>query len=384
MVNGFFDFVRSFFGKTNSSVLGVDIGSSSIKVVQLRKQSGKAILETYGELSLGPYGGVEVGRATNLPAEKMAEALKDLLREANVTTRNCGVAIPISSSLVSFIRMPTRDKKQMDVMIPIEARKYIPVPISEVNLDWWIIPEDTSVEALRNEAVEKNSNLANPNPAEQKMSTTEVLVVAIHNDILTKFMSVVENSGLTTTFFEIEIFSAVRALLDQSIATQMILDMGSSSTKIYIVERGILRSSHSINRGSQDITLAISKSMGITPEEAEQMKKDFGVSGYKENAEVEAVVEIAIENIFAEAQRILLDYEKRYNKAVSRIVLTGGAVMLKGFLEKAKANLETEVVPGNAFGKIETPAFFEEVIRSTGTEFAVAIGIALRKLQELG
>ena len=379
MANGFFDFVGGFFKKTNSSVLGVDIGSSSIKVVQLRKKAGKAILETYGELSLGPYGGVEAGRATNLPAEKMTEALKDLLREANVTTRNCGVAVPISSSLVSFIQMPTRDKKQMDVMIPIEARKYIPVPISEVNLDWWIIPEDTSVEALRVNST--NDASANPTP---KSKMTEVLVVAIHNDILTKFMTVIGNAGLSTSFFEIEIFSAVRALLDQSIATQMILDMGSSSTKVYIVERGILRSSHSINRGSQDITLAISKSMGISLEEAEQMKRDFGIAGPKDNSEIQAVIELSTENILTEASRILLDYEKRYNKAVARVVLTGGAVMLKGFLERAKQSLETEVVPGNAFGKIETPAFFEEVIKSTGTEFAVAIGIALRKLQELG
>lgn len=380
MANGFFDFVGGFFKKTNESVLGVDIGSSSIKVVQLRKLGGKAILETYGELSLGPYGGVEVGRATNLPAEKMTEALRDLLRESNVTTKNCGVAVPISSSLVSFIQMPTRDKKQMDVMIPIEARKYIPVPISEVNLDWWIIPEDNSVEALRTNST---NNPSTPNPTPQS-KMTEVLVVAIHNDILTKFMSVVENSGLTTSFFEIEIFSAIRALLDQSIATQMILDMGSSSTKVYIVERGILRSSHSINRGSQDITLAISKSMGISLEEAEKMKRDFGIAGPKDNSEIQAVIELSTENILTEASRILLDYEKRYNKAVARVVLTGGAVMLKGFLERAKQSLETEVVPGNAFGKIETPAFFEETIRSTGTEFAVAIGIALRKLQELG
>lgn len=124
--------------------------------------------------------------------------------------------------------------------------------------------------------------------------------------------------------------------------------------------------------------------MGISLEEAEKMKRDFGIAGPKDNSEIQAVIELSTENILVEASRILLDYEKRYNKAVARVVLTGGAVMLKGFLERAKESLETEVVPGNAFGKIETPAFFEEVIKSTGTEFAVAIGIALRKLQELG
>ena len=78
-------FLGNFFGgKKEESVLGVDIGTSSLKVVQLRKEKGQAVLETYGELSLGPYGGMEVGQATNLSAEQITETLKDLLREAQV------------------------------------------------------------------------------------------------------------------------------------------------------------------------------------------------------------------------------------------------------------------------------------------------------------
>ncbi|MBI2120737.1 MAG: hypothetical protein HYT94_03900 [Parcubacteria group bacterium] len=72
---------KGLFKKTES-VIGLDIGSSFIKVIQVRKEQGRAILETYGELALGPYGGLDVGRATNLPPEKIAEAVKDLFREA--------------------------------------------------------------------------------------------------------------------------------------------------------------------------------------------------------------------------------------------------------------------------------------------------------------
>ena len=95
--------------KSSPSVLGVDIGSSSLKVVQLRKTQGSAVLETYGELALGPYGGLEVGQATSLPAEKVAETLRDLMREANVTTTACGVSIPFSHSLLTLIEIPRRD-----------------------------------------------------------------------------------------------------------------------------------------------------------------------------------------------------------------------------------------------------------------------------------
>jgi Tfp pilus assembly PilM family ATPase len=100
------------------------------------------VLETYGELSLGPYAGGEVGQATNLPADKIAETLTDLLREANVTTNDAGVSIPFSRSLLRLITLPRRDDPdEQRTMVELEARKYIPVPISEVQLDWFIVPE---------------------------------------------------------------------------------------------------------------------------------------------------------------------------------------------------------------------------------------------------
>ena len=114
-------FLDALFKKKEQSVLGVDIGSSSVKVVQLRKERDQAILETYGELALGPYAGAEVGQATNLSAEQIAETLKDLLREAKVTTKKCGVSIPYARSLLSFVSLPNRkDAKEQKTVIALE------------------------------------------------------------------------------------------------------------------------------------------------------------------------------------------------------------------------------------------------------------------------
>ncbi|MEK9184977.1 MAG: hypothetical protein AAB866_02320, partial [Patescibacteria group bacterium] len=82
----------NIFKKSDTSVLGIDVGASSIKIVQLKKKRGKAILETYGELALGPYGGVEKGRATKLTNEKIIEGIIDLIKESHVTTKRCGIA----------------------------------------------------------------------------------------------------------------------------------------------------------------------------------------------------------------------------------------------------------------------------------------------------
>ncbi len=367
-------FFDNLFKKQGQSVLGVDIGSSSIKVVQLRKKGGRAVLETYGELALGPYTGIEIGRATNLPNDKLAEALKDLVKESNVTTKSAGISIASSSSLLSFIHMPEMDEKKLATMIPIEARKYIPVPITEVALDWWVIPRQESSVTEFEKA---------PAPGEKPPEKgVDVLLVVIHNDVLGRLNEISQASGLQSTFYEIEIFSSMRAVIEQSLDSVMIFDMGAGSTKLYVIERGILRASHTINRGSQEITLAISRSLGMSVGDAEHIKRTMGMSAEPQNKSVQEIISLNLDYVFTETNRVIAAFEHKYNKNVSKVILTGGGSLLKGFLDLARAKFQTEVVLGDPFSKTEAPAFLEPVLRTAGPEFAVAIGIALRKLQE--
>ncbi len=363
------------FLKKDGSVLGVDIGSSSIKVVQLRKRRGAAVLETYGELSLGPYAGIEIGRATSLSAEKLSEALADVLKEANVTTKNAGVSIPFASSLISLIKMPVLPEAQLEKMIPIEARKYIPVPISEVALDWFIIPEEGRrfLSGTEEELPEVSG----------KVAKTDVLLVAIHNETLSKYGTVIKTTGLNASFFEIEIFSAIRSTITQNVSPVMVVDMGAATTKLYIVEYGIVRSTHIVNKGGQDITLALSRMLSVSVAKAEEIKRESGIAAAGDKNIAEAT-SLTLEYIFAEARRVVLQYEQRFNRNISDIILTGGGALLKGLRERAKLQLEAEVLLALPFAKTETPAFLEQVLKDAGPSFSVAVGVALRKLQEGG
>lgn len=355
-------------------MLGIDIGSSSIKLVQLKKKGGKAVLETYGEISLGPYAGFEIGRSTSLNADKIAEALRDLMSEANVTTKSCGLSIPINSSLITFIKLPQSAEKQLQTVIPMEARKYIPVPISEVSLNWWVVPEE------KEELSEFQGGEAEKEKQEQGIN---VFLAVIHNDAIDRGAKIIKSAALESSFFEIELFSSIRSSLDQSLEPQMVFDMGAGSTKLYMVERGILRNSHVINKGSQDISLAASKSMGISFEEAERMKREYGIVNGSKEKDLTEITSLTLEYIFSEASRILLNYQKKYNKNVGRVVLTGGGANLKGLKDYARKIFQTECAIANPFDKVEFPAFLDDVLKLAGPEFSVAIGIALRKLQEL-
>ena len=205
-------------------------------------------------------------------------------------------------------------------------------------------------------------------------------MVGNQKDTIIRYKDIVTRTALDASFFEIEIFSTMRAVLDDSLSPVMILDMGAASTKVYIVERGIVRESHTINRGSQDITLTLSSSLGIPPDKAEIMKRQLGVTGGDKT--FTEVITLTLDFIFAEANQTLLSYEKKYNKAVSKVILVGGGSALKGVAPLAEISFKTPSVTGNPFNKLSTPAFLENVLKETGPEFAVAIGLALRRLAE--
>jgi type IV pilus assembly protein PilM len=353
-------FLGNLFSAKEKSVVGIDVGSSSLKVVQLRKEHGKAVLETYGELSLGPYGGGEVGQATNLAPEQIAASLKDLLREAKVTTKSAGVSIPFARSLLTLVNLPyRRDQKEQKTVIELEARKYIPVPVSEVQLDWFIVPDMNERERAK------------------EQTSVEVLLVAVHNDELALLQQVVSAAGLSTSFYEIEIFSTIRAVIEEPVKPVMVLDIGAASTKTYVVERGVVAFSHSISAGSQDITRAIAASSNVSIARAEALKKEEGLTSSDNSPE------LVFSRIFSEARRVLVQYETSHKKSVTSIVLTGGGAVTKELVAYAKKLFSIEVRVADPFAKTEAPAFMRPVLEHIGPEFAVAVGIALRKLEEI-
>jgi type IV pilus assembly protein PilM len=381
------DFFSNIKSANEPSAIGIDIGSSSIKVVQLKRKEGRAILETYGEIVLGPYAGTEAGRATNLQSEKLQEAISDLVREANVTTKNAALSIPFSSSLISIVQMPDLGEKKLAEMIPIEARRYIPVPISEVSLDWWVVPK-SKYDLKSPEDVELSDNSQHTigsrigENKQQNVDKVDVLLVAILNEAISKSQSIVRGLDLQNVFFEIEVFSTMRSAVDQGIEPVMILDMGAGNTKLYIVEHGIIRDTHIINRGSQDITLALSKALNVSVDRAEEIKRTVGMSTDPQDRAINETITLSLDFMFSEANQVLLSFERKYNRTISKVVLAGGGSTMRGFIEAAKIHFQSEAILADPFSKVVSPAFLEPILKEVGPEFAVAVGVALRKLSQ--
>jgi type IV pilus assembly protein PilM len=334
------------------------------------------VLETYGEIALGPYGGQSIGKAVKLTPEKIAEAILDLMREANVTAKTSGISIPFSSSLVSIIDLPKVDAEQLKRMVPIEARKYIPLPVSEVMLDWFVIPKEE--EATNFDRVEQKTVL--------QSRGQEVLLVAIHNETVRNYQTIAATVGIKVDFYEIEIFSAIRSSLGHGVAPILVIDMGAATTKMYVVERGIVRTTHLVTHGAQHMTENLERSLGYEFEKAERIKREHGLADSNafstdENEKIKTALLSTLDRVFSEANRVLLSYGKRYNKNVSRAILTGGGASLTGLATRAAEMLHTEVEVANPFSRTETPAFLDAVLKEIGPGFSVATGLALRELR---
>ncbi|PSO45193.1 MAG: hypothetical protein BRC25_02795, partial [Parcubacteria group bacterium SW_6_46_9] len=200
-------------------------------------------------------------------------------------------------------------------------------------LDWTLVGEDTS-----------------------DSDQLQALVVAIHKDAISQYQQAIGETELNTGFFEIEVFSSIRATLDRGIEPVMLVDMGTSATKVYIVEHGVVRGSHRIEQGGEDITRTLANTLDITFSEAEKVKRKVGLTGGGDDAE--AVKESArnvLDHVFSRTQEIISTYQEDNATVVQETVLTGGGAVLSGVEGVANELIGIEVRRADPFAKLETP-----------------------------
>lgn len=344
----------------SASFIGVDIGSDSVKVVQLRKERERAVLETYGELRSGRYfekestammGGFMAHRDQNV-----VSLLTDVIRESNVTSRRAVFSIPAASSFITVISFPLIRANEIEAAIPFEAKRYIPIPTNEVSLDWQIIEEDE---------VEKR---------------IAVLLAAVPRDVVAKYRRIADAMHLDLEAVEIESFSLVRSLLAGERGVAALVHWGAAVTTVSIVDRRVIRLNHNLSHGSWEITTALSRSLGIAEERAETLKKEVGLSEKPEEREIASVIAPIVDSTLADVERVITSYNRSAKRKVERIVLAGGGVSLDGLVNHVARHFGLETVIGNPFQRTVFPEFLQPVLRDIAPNFGVAVGLALRQI----
>lgn len=373
----FVDEIKKVFsgilGKTEDPVsVGIDIGTSAIKVIELRKEKGVIALTTYGSLALGQY--VQngyLGQVTNLPVEGLAQALVDTIRETKITSTQIVINIPAVSSIIFTLELPAAiEEKDYGTVVPNESKKYIPVPLTDVTLDWYqLVQRERS--ATRSEKIRESGAEA----------TVSILVVATLNESITRLTEVLLKANLPNQNLEIEMFSHIRSSIYRELFPVLILDIGASRTRATIVDHGVIEAFRLISKGGQDMTLALSRAFEIPFDMAEKLKKEQGLSESSQYVNNSQILQNEYRDIFLQANNVILNYEKKYEKTVEKIIVTGGGANTKKLIEYARSQFSAEVTIARPFDKVDTPPFLKDILTETGPEFSGALGLALQKFK---
>ncbi len=357
-----FDLLSSFGAKpvtaTNNRVVGIDIGASSIKVVELQNRDNVITLTTYGELELGPYDEEKpVGQSVTLAAQIERQALVDILRESAVKSKQAVFAMPLSSSFVTVMSLPAPATEDISPRVRVEARKYIPVPMAEVTLDW------AEVEHARGQ--------------EGEAETRDVLLAAIQNEALKRFTTLMQTVEFANPPIEIECFSAIRSLYTDDQSDMAIIDVGAVSTKMYIVRGGLLQRMYRIRAGGALYTEKLASALKCTFEEAEVIKRTLTLE-HPQFSEALKLHQVVYDRVLKEFAQVIAEYETRSGVPVPVIQLIGGGALFPNFAAYVSQHLNRPAVLAQPFNKVAYPAFMEDTMNVIGSSFVVALGAALR------
>ncbi len=333
------------FFSSDPSILGIDIGTADIKIAQITHGKQK-VLDTYGIVNLSYQ---ITTHDSDTVIQKTAEILKNLLVQAEVTTKRAVISLPNSAVFTSVIEMPKMPDKELEQSLQFEAKKYVPLPTSEVILSWSVIEDD------------------------EKNNSQHILLTAVPKHIRESYLKLFSLAGLQLEIIEIEALALIRSLVFDNTANNVIIDIGAKTTGINFVRNGYLQLSRSLNIGGDTITHRIAEVLNISEIRAEQFKKDFGIS---EAAFLPEAIQPILDTIKNEVRQLLTIYKAR-NIVVNKITLVGGGATLPGLIDFFN-DLGTTVELGNPLQAVTYPDSVAPVLKRFSLHLPVAIGLALR------
>lgn len=359
----------SFFSP--KKFLGIDIGTSAIKVIELSKRGERKKLENYGEIQAKalyekPFRTFEKSTLL-LSSQDIARGIKAIIQEAKIKTKECIFSIPDFSSFFTTFELPPMTKEELPQAVRYEARQHIPLPLGEVALDWQIIEGEVDTS--------------------QKKTKLQILLVAVPNEIINQYKEIAQLCGLQLLALEAEVFGLIRALVpadNKKIIS--LIDIGAQSTTCSIVGKRILKESHSFDFAGNEFIDRIAKSLSVDYSTAKNFKEKYGLSDtalphtetpYPQTT-VKEIIQPLVDTILREIERIIRNYP---GPEIEKFIIGGGEALLPGLKEYFQEYLKKEVEIANPFANIFYPPILEKNLKEMGPSYTIAIGMALRGLE---
>jgi type IV pilus assembly protein PilM len=347
-------------GLFSKNCIGIDIGTSSIKVVELEKRKGAA-LTNYGILSSDYFADkapITREKGTLSIAEpNICQALSSILKEAGIKSKQAFFAIPDFATFFTTFNLPPMSGQEVSDAVKYEAPRRIPLPLSEVTLDWQLIKGG---------------------PSSEGRTPLRILLVAVPNEVIAQYQRIAASAGLKLIALEAEVFALVRALVKYQDTGNIVclIDIGERTTTINIVPQGTLKISYSFDIAGEDFTGALAKALSIEKKKAEIIKQMYGLRA--EKPLIKKILQPLADSILKKTKSIFDELYLEDKERVGKVILTGGGATLPGFIDYFAQQLDLPIELANPFLDISYPSTLEGALKKLGPGFTIAAGMALR------
>lgn len=334
--------------------VGLDIGSKTIKIVQIEEEGGKPVLKGSG--IIGFNANVDVNK-TDKDLVPLADAINKLHKEARISSKEITIALPEQQVFTRVIKFPPLTDQEISSAVKWEAEQYIPIPAKEAIIQHQIIErKETS------------------NPPE-----VNVLLVAAPRNLVEKYVRVVQMAKLNPVAVETELIALTRALAPVN-QTTLLLDFGARSADIAIAKNGQLAFSRSIPTAGDALTRAVAQNLGVEVNQAEQYKRAYGLSTNQLEGKIKTALDPVFRLIADEMKKAIQFYQsENKDEPPNAAILSGGTSGMPDIVPFLSKYLGIEVVVANPFSKVAVDPTVMKSLAGYAPLYAIAVGLALRK-----
>lgn len=336
--------------------VGLDIGTKSIKIVELAAEGDKYSLKSAGAVA---YIGPQID--SNLQDEKeianLGSVIRKLAQDAKVSSKDVALSLPEAQVFTRMLKFPLLTDEEIASAVRWEAEEYIPIPVKEAVIEHTVL-----------ERIESG------NPPQ-----VLVLLIAALKSLVEKYVEVVNAAGLNVVAVETELLSMVRSMgVPQK--TIMLIDFGARSTDIAVARDRQLYFSRSIPTAGDAFSRAVGQSLGVNLQQAEQYKRVYGMADNQLEGKVGRALSPILKVVAEEIKKAIHYYQMEVNdEPVSTVILSGGSAGVPGIASMLSNLLNMEVIIGSPFSKVAVDPGSAKSLASYAPLYSVAVGLAMRK-----
>jgi type IV pilus assembly protein PilM len=351
-----------FQQRLSGACLGVDIGTTSIKIVEVNGGKEKPAILNYGFLESSGYL-ARANQALQTSSLKIFESeamglLKTLVRSMGTPIREAVASLPVFSAFTTVLDFPQMSPRETEQALVFQARQYVPLPLSEVALDWLKVGEYEDDNGFKHQ---------------------KIFLTSIPNEQVKKYQAMFAAAGLHLVALEIESLSLARLFGNDSTPT-ILVDIGSRSTDIVFLEGGNLVWNAQSDFGGASLTQALATSLGVNPLRAEELKKERGILGTGPSYELSTIMLPFVDVIINEVRKAEFAYRQQFPaaKKAERVMLAGGGANLLGIEKYFEREFGVPAVKAAPFVRFEYPREIQPLVPELNPVMSVALGLGMK------